>query len=248
MLNVVLVGSLYSRNVGYVSRAMANMGADRLILINCKCDYNLEAREGAAGAQNHLLTATRYKSWSEFFANEKAGVRFAFSARQKKETDTLSFESRLTTMLKENAGGDSEKSGIYYLIFGPEDHGLSNEDLEFANYICNLPIFGAFKSLNLSHAVLIALYIFQTTISSASRAGSGLSEKAEGQSRDELFYFPQEAIREWLTTLGFKIGDRRIDAYKILKRILLSSRSTQKELRVLEAIVQQTVRKLKGDK
>ncbi len=220
------------------------MGANRLILIDCKCDYDLNAREGAAGAQTHLLTATRYTSWSEFFAQEKDGIRIAFSARQKKETDTLSFEGRLIELQT-----DERNIGTpYYLIFGPEDHGLSNADVEFAHYICALPIYGPFKSLNLSHAVLVALYIFQSTQlrldSEVSDVGS--TAVAGPTHSDDRFFFPSEAIQNWLTTLGFEIGDRRTDAYKIMKRILLSNRATPKELRVLEAIVQQTVRKLKN--
>lgn len=239
----MLVGSLYSRNVGYVSRAMANMGASRLILIDCKCDYDLNAREGAAGAQTHLLTATRYTSWSEFFSQEKDGIRIAFSARQKKETDGLTFEQRLLELQKD----ERYSATSFYLIFGPEDHGLSNADVEFAHYICSLPIYGPFKSLNLSHAVLVALYIFQSTLS---RAGHVIADANDTHARipsgpDDRFFYPSEAIHEWLTTLGFEIGERRTDAYKILKRILLSNRATPKELRVLEAIVQQTVRKLK---
>ena len=51
-IDVVLVRTEYASNVGATARAMANMGADRLILIDPQCDVDLKAREAAAGAQN----------------------------------------------------------------------------------------------------------------------------------------------------------------------------------------------------
>ncbi len=231
-IHVVLVRPHYSRNVGSVSRAMANMGAQKLILIQPECEINLEARQGAAGAQTHLLEHTSYSSWKDFFDNEPEGLRIAFSAQHKKETDTLSLEDRVKHLRSE---GFLPRLPLY-LFFGPEDHGLSNEDVAFANFICRLPIYGPFTSLNLSHAVLLALYICRTWLHSAPTVSA--------EPPSETFHFPESAIQGWLQTLGFEIGDRRTDVYKVLKRILLRNLASDKELRILEAIVNQTLRKL----
>src|SRR5690606_8493203 len=120
-----------------------------------------------------------------------------------------------------------------YLIFSPEDRGLSNEDLDFANFIVSLPTYGSFSSLNISHAVMLALYLAQTHLQIADE---------QTENHHENFQFPEEPLREWLHTLGFQTGERRTDAFKVLKRILLSNVPTAKELRILEAIVNQTVR------
>jgi tRNA/rRNA methyltransferase len=243
-IHVVLVKPLYSRNVGYVSRVMANMGAAKLILVDSQCEYNLEARQGAAGAQTHLVEATHYKTVDDFLKNEPEGLRVAFSARTKKETDTLPTTSRARMVLT-----DAQRlQQPIYLLFGSEDHGLTKEDLEYAHYILELPIFGPFKSINLSHATLLALYIFQNEI----RAVEKPSHETENFIRNEIskpestgFVFPKLALKEWLETLGFETGDRRTDALQVLQRILLKNLASNKELRVLEAIVNQTVRKLK---
>lgn len=237
-LNVVLVRPLYSRNVGYVSRVMANMGANRLFIIDSKCDYDLEARQGAAGAQTHIMQATHYQKVDEFLTVEPEGLRVAFCGRSKKETDSLPFNSRALAIAKQLR----QMPQPLYLFFGPEDHGLENEDLEYAHFICALPTYGEFVSLNLSHAVMLAMYVLREaevslgktsleTVTTAPRTG---------------FDFPKLALNEWLNTLGFETGDRRTDAYKVLKRILLNNQANAKELRILEAIVNQTVRKLGG--
>ena len=53
-INVVLVRSLYDRNIGSSSRAMANMGAHRLILVNPQCEITYEAQLAAATGQEAL--------------------------------------------------------------------------------------------------------------------------------------------------------------------------------------------------
>lgn len=237
IVHVVLVRPLYSRNVGSVSRVMGNMGAQRLILIDAQCEIDYEARQGAAGAQTHLMEITQYKSWEHFFENEQHGVRIAFCAREKIESDTLTYEERILE-IKNN----SDLSGLpIYLIFGPEDHGLSNDDVRLANFICALPTYGSFISLNLSHAVLLALYILKAEYNNTPIQKNDLSVEEPAA---EKFFFPEEVLQTWLQSLGFQFGDRRTDAYKVLKRILLKNISSPKELRILEAILFQTVRKL----
>ena len=238
LIQVVLVGSLYSRNVGSVSRAMANTGAGRLILINPKCEINLEARQGAAGAQTRLLESTVYSNWNDFFSNEPDGCRIAFSARRNTAKDSLSLEERILALYAMSESPTSP-DGPLYLIFGPEDSGLNNNDVEFANYICELPVFGEFKSYNLSHAVLLACFIVQSVLNKKS------IKIQHSQSTQEKFFYPKESIMTWLETLGFEIGDRRSDAYKVLKKLFLTSASTAKDFRVLEAVINQTIRKLK---
>ncbi len=254
-LNVVLVGTLYSRNLGSCSRVMANMGGARLITIDAKCEYNLEARQGAAGAQTHLVTRTTYNNWQEFFSEEKEGVRIAFSAISKYETDENSLEKRAQEIikhLKENSTASPDTP--IYLIFGPEDNGLSQSDIEWANFICQLPTHGNYPSLNLSHAVLLALYIFNNEVKisftdkSQQLNEAGATTIPEKSAPEQLFHFPEHALKDWLTALGFEIGHRRKDVYKTLKRILLSNMATARELRVFEAIIFQTIRKLNDNK
>jgi tRNA/rRNA methyltransferase len=244
-LHIVLVRTIYSRNIGSVSRVMANMGADRLILIDPKCDIDLEARQGAAGAQTHLLEHSHYPSWDEFFKNEDEGLLIAFCARKKKEMDLLPIEERMVEIAKDVS---NEKKPIY-LIFGPEDHGLEKIDTHHAHFICTLPIFGPFNSLNISHAVLLALYIAKKTLPNLNAvqpfAVSHANEDKNVGVKSDKFHFPDEPIQNWLTLLGFEIGGRRTDAYQILNRLLLRNIPTAKEMHILESVIIQTVRKLK---
>lgn len=240
-IHVVLVRPHYSRNVGSVSRVMANLGASQLFIIDAKCEMNLEARQGAAGAQSHLMEATHYKTLAEFYANEREGIQIAFSGIKKKETDSTELGDKITHLIKSNAFSGRP----LYLIFGQEDHGLEKEDLKFVNFIFQLPIYGPFFSYNLSHAVLLALYICKTSLKNITPDDRTMPT-ADEPTKPEPFYFPDETIGQWLTELGFTIGDRRTDAYQVIKRLILGAAATAKELRILEAVIHQTVRKLKN--
>ena len=74
---------------------------------------------------------------------------------------------------------------------------------------------------------------------------AGEIEKERRRARRAPRYFPEETLKSWLETLGFELGDRRANALRTLNRVLLENEPTPEELRVLEAIVRQTVRKLR---
>lgn len=240
-IDVVLVRPKYGFNVGSVSRVMANLAAHRLILIDPLCELDHEARKGAAGAQKRLFEATRYSSWNDFFKNEEEGVRLAFCGKTTKQMEHKNFYNS-TDEIAEKIKSSSYQT--IQLIFGTEDDGLSESDLEYANLILTLPTADEFRSLNLSHAVLLAIHILQMrVVNKLERTGSSSVATEAGGAR---FEFPDQVLREWLETLGFDIESRDTSAYTVLKRVLLGRMASSKELRVLSAIVQQTVRKLKG--
>jgi tRNA/rRNA methyltransferase len=259
-IHCILVRSMHSRNVGSCSRAMANGGADRLILIDPKCEIvNLDSRQGAAGAQRRLMEATVYKSWKDFYESEPDGIRVAFSARDKKETDWLSFQDRSDNILEEymkpqqNSDGQQPVRPLYF-VFGPEDHGLENDDFLYIHHICQLPTNGDYPSFNLSHAVLSALLLFHecarrknVQIKTESNSPKPLTDSSAAtvhMDAADKFVFPEKALKNWLNEIGFTLGDRRVDVYTVMRRMLLNNRATQKELRILEAVVFQTIRKL----
>jgi len=65
-VRIVLVRTIYERNIGATSRAMSNMGMDKLILIEPQCDITFEAQQTAATGQTGLQNRTTYKSWEDF--------------------------------------------------------------------------------------------------------------------------------------------------------------------------------------
>ncbi len=237
-LHVVLVRGEHSANIGAVARAMANMGAQRLILIDPRCKVDSKARANAAGAQEQLNRVTVYKDWSEFYASEGDGIRIALSRRagQKRRVTPLKSELRKLTP----AGCEH-----LYLIFGPESDGLNADDLGLVNFTCHLPVYGEFASLNLAQAVMLSLFIVREEWSGTEHA---VPRQLTGDIAQAAkpFYFPDQQIKEWLEAMGFDVGARKASAYLTLRRLFLQNQPTHHELHVLEAILRQNIRKLKA--
>lgn len=214
---------------------MANLGAKRLILIDPRCAVDESAHQMAAGAQAPLKEVRVYSSWQEFYANEGEGLRIALTRRGGKRRRVDPFAEKLTECLQ-----TSPPANIY-LIFGPEKSGLDAEDLAFANWACHLPVYGEFASYNLAQAVLLTLFIARQQIPT-SGAPPTTAPAAEPV---QPFYFPDQLLRDWLSAMGFDIRARRASAYLTLRRLFLQNRPSRHEIQVLEAVLQQNVRKLR---
>lgn len=233
-LNTVLVGTQYSSNVGMCARAVANMSGDKLILVNPQCEINSHARQGAAGAQEHLQKILTYKDWNTFYHQHGQGVRIALTRRPGKSRKLIPLKELLCDLQQRLTQMPPQPM---FLFFGPEDNGLSNEDLEWVHHCAQLPTFGSFHSLNLSQAVLLALYIVQENLGS-------LVSHIEDTLNSEKFYFPETTIREWLDAMGFPSEDRQSSAYLTLRRLFMHNYPTAQELHVIESVLQQSIRKM----
>lgn len=236
-LNVVLVRTMYPSNIGSSARALANMGGKRLILVNPKCELaSSKAKQGAAGAQETLRETISYPDWNSFYAAEGTGLRIAMTRRGGKKRTLFPIREALK---KYRARNPKTQPPIYF-YFGPEDDGLDSDDIAFANMCCNLPTFGEFASLNLSQAVLLTLFIAQdyfSSVKSAPRVGPKLA-------KSKPLFFPDQTIKDWLEAIGFSLKARRASAYLTFRKLLLQNQPTETELHVIEAILQQNIRKL----
>lgn len=243
-VRIVLVRTIYERNIGSTSRAMSNMGFDQLILVDPQCELTFEAQQAAATGQTGLQNRKTYKDWNEFQMQEPESIKICFTARDGKGRQVRDLDEILQD-IREKAPQFQIKSEVPYvvhLIFGPEDWGLSAEDLEMANFCACLPTYGENWSLNLAQATLLAMF-------SLRKAWGGQRTPLEGQ---DLRRAPQgieginpdQTLRKWLTEMGFDLSKKRINVYTVLRRMLLQNTPTKKELVILETVLQQSIRKL----
>src|SRR5437868_4282823 len=138
-VRIVLVRTIYERNIGATSRAMSNMGFDNLILVDPQCEITYEAQQTAATGQTGLQNRTTYKSWAEFLEKEPESIKICFTARDGKGRQVRDIDEVLADIKEKSPqfNTDPEETSTPYtihLVFGPEDWGLSGEDLEIANF------------------------------------------------------------------------------------------------------------------
>lgn len=242
---VVLHRTIYARNIGMCARAMANMDLTRLVLISPRCDHlSIEGKQGAAHAQTILREAIVYDSHHDFLMSEGEGIRLALSGKDGRLKRPDVFNHILDRFVADQEHPFHRESTPIYLLFGPEDDGLSSEEMELAHHVCRLPTFGEITSLNLSHAVLLTAYLTRDALETLPRERSS-QPSAPREAAMTPLYYPSETIKRWLEALGFDLSAPRVTIEKTLNRILLSHCPTRDELRVLDTVLQQTVRKLK---
>jgi TrmH family RNA methyltransferase len=230
-IHVVLNRPIYPRNVGMCARAIANMGVDNLVIIAPRANLSSEdAKQGAANAQKVLSSARVYASLDQFYAEEGEGIRIALSGRIGGTLQAARLDDHLESVTQDKP---------LYLFFGPEDDGLANEETRLCHYVCRLPTFGSITSLNLSHAVLLTLYMVQA------KRGVGEAEEGASETLPAPAYYPTDSIRRWLEALGFDLSAPKVSIEKTLNRIFLGNIPSSEDLRILDSVLHQTVRKLR---
>ncbi len=245
-VRIVLVRTIYERNIGATSRAMSNMGCDKLILIAPACDITYEAQQTAATGQTGLQNRVTYSSWNEFLEKEPESIKICFTARDGKGRQVRDIDEVLNDIADHAPQFQlqSEIPYVVHLVFGPEDWGLSAEDLEHANFCACLPTFGENWSLNLAQATLLAMYSLRLQWGGERTRLDGGKARRAPQGIEGIN--PDATLKIWLEEMGFDLTrQRKINVYTVLRRMLLQNTPTKKELVILETVLQQSIRKLR---
>lgn len=154
-VRIVLVSPAGPLNVGSVARVMKNFGLSQLVLVDPQCDpLGEEAMQMAVHAKDVLAGAQRVRTIPEALMGCYRAI--ATTARQRGFNAPLDLpETALPSLLW---GVDVEKTADTALIFGPEDRGLSNEELTYAQQFVKVPTDEGYSALNLAQAVAICCY------------------------------------------------------------------------------------------
>ncbi|MBU4374441.1 MAG: RNA methyltransferase [Euryarchaeota archaeon] len=150
---VVLVEPLYSGNVGSVARVMKNFGKSELVLLN-PCELDMSARLMSVHAYDIIENARIEFSFKDALSGSNINVGMT-GLHGKTDNKHFRMPAYNPRQLKDKLAG---KGGVVSLLFGREDAGLSNDELEMCDIIVNIPTSPEYPSMNLSHAVAVVLY------------------------------------------------------------------------------------------
>lgn len=138
-------------NIAGVVRAMKNMGLRRLRLVQ-PAEYSPYEIEGIAHRSADVLASTSlHATLDEALADAIYVV--GTSARPREAGAPPAAPRELAPELLARA-----QQGPLALLFGPEDNGLTNADLDRCHRLLCLPTDPAYPSLNLAQAVLLVAY------------------------------------------------------------------------------------------
>ena len=155
VFRIVLVEPYYAGNIGSVARLMKNFGIHELYLVNPRV-YHLseEALRWSVHAKDVLESAVVVSSLEEALKDVAVSVATTAKPQEKVVRRTPVPPEKMAEALEPYWNSKE----VAALIFGREPHGLSNEELDMADFTVTIPTSPVYPSMNLSHAVSILLY------------------------------------------------------------------------------------------
>ena len=233
----ILVEPKEPGNVGASARAIKNMGFRNLCLVNPPSLISGEARWFARNAHDIMDSAEIYTTIKDAISDKSIVVGASRRTGRKRGIFVPAEQGarRLPAIAATN------KTAI---LFGREDRGLYNEEIEECGFLMTIPSSKKQPSLNLAHAVLIIAY-----------------ELSNAGHRTEITPFPGlishkelsplfERIEKTLTELGYirqSDKDLRKKIIQNLKHFIGRSGLTAWELKMFHGICSRIEKKLIGD-
>ena len=191
---IILVRPQLSENIGLVARAMDNCGLENLILINPRKRWpNEEAIKASANSKNIIKKSKIYYSIEEALIN----FHFVIAMSARKRFLQKPYQNNLTKLFEQFP--NTKKTAI---LFGPENSGLSNEDLKLADLIFNINTSKSNSSLNLSHAVMLISYAWRDFfVLSKKKASDNKLNNKKALKKD--FYYFMDFLKKELEEVKF---------------------------------------------
>ena len=151
-IDIVLVETSHPGNIGSVARAMKTMGLKNLILVNPKDFPSKEALKLSGNAQDVVDQAIIVSTLDEAIA--KSLNVYATSARTRTISWPIITAEDAGIEINENVRQNSKTS----IIFGREDRGLTNDELQKANKHILIPSSDEYPVLNIAMSVQVIAY------------------------------------------------------------------------------------------
>ena len=152
-IEFILVEPSHSGNIGACARAIKNMGFEKLAIVKPRKTITEEAFHRAKSAKDILENAVIYDSFDQ--AIEEKNLILATSARERTIPWPTFYIDEISEEIKGELKSEKTKSAI---IFGREDNGLSNEELQKCHIHLVIPTSDEYSSLNLSHALQLVAF------------------------------------------------------------------------------------------
>ena len=214
-----------SENIGACARAMKNFNFSKLIVINPKPIFpNDKILATSVGAKDIITQSKKYDTLEQ--ALGKIDIVIATSARfRNKNIKHINLKDLEKINFKKKIG----------FLFGSEASGLSNEEISYANYALQIPTNPDFKSLNLSHSlIIIAQYV--ANIIKLKNVTNKKSKKVKSASKKEIQSMLRLCIQNLDEINFFRPNEKRPKMLENLRNIFYKMDLSDKETRILSGV------------
>ena len=214
-----------SENIGACARAIKNFNFKKLVLINPKPIFpNDKILATSVGAKDIIDQSKKYNNLEN--ALEKIDILIATSARfRNKNIKHINLEDLKKINFKKRVG----------FLFGSEASGLSNDEVSYANYTLQIPTNPDFKSLNLSHSlIIIAQYV--ASLIKLKNIPFKKSKKVKSASKKEIQSMLSLCIKNLDEINFFRPKEKRPKMLENLRNIFYKMDLSDKETRILSGV------------
>ena len=221
-----------SENIGACARAIKNFNFKKLILINPKPIFpNDKILATSVGAKDIIKKSKNYDNLEK--AISKIDIVIATSARfRNKNVKHINLDDLKKINYKKKIG----------FLFGSEASGLSNDEISYANYTLQIPTNPDFKSLNLSHSlIIIAQYV--ASLIKFKKAPFKKSKKIKPASKKEIQLMLSLCIKKLDEINFFRPKEKRPKMLENLRNIFYKMDLSDKETRILSGVFASLVTK-----
>lgn len=228
-IKIVLVETSHPGNIGAVARAMKNMAMTNLCLVKPKIFPSAEATARASGADDILAAAQIVQTLPEAIAD--CQLILGTSARCR----TISWPELTPRQCAEKVILHEPDNKVA-ILFGRENSGLKNHELDLCHYLLRIPCNGAYSSLNIAAAVQVICYELFVTADIPNDiivGDKGECPLATGEQLESFYSHLHQA----LVDIGFMHPDKSKSIMRRLRRIYNRIQLDTKELDILRGIL-----------
>ena len=214
-----------SENIGACARGMKNFNFQKLIVVDPKPIFpNDKILATSVGAKNIINKTKSYENLEKSLKN--IDIVIATSARfRNKNIKHIQLEDLKKINYKKKVA----------FLFGSEASGLSNNEISYANYTLQIPTNPDFKSLNLSHSlIIIAQYV--SSIISSKVSSFNKSNKVKSASKKEIVAMANLCIQNLEEINFFKSKEKKPIMLENLRNIFYRMELSTKETRILSGV------------
>ncbi len=214
-----------SENIGACARALKNFNFKKLVVINPKPLFpNDKIIATSVGAKNIINNTKIYENIESSI--KKVDILIATTSRlRNKNIKNISLNNL-------NKIDFSKKIAF---LFGSEASGLSNKEISFANCIMHIPSNPHFKSLNLSHSVIIVAQVL-FNLFKIKKLKNSKSKKITIASKKDIQSLSNLCIKHLENINFFKPLEKKPIMLENLRSIFYKMELSQKEIRILSSV------------
>jgi len=232
-VRIVLVGTTHPGNIGAAARAMKTMAQNNLYLVNPKEFPSAEATARATGADDILANAKIFPDLKSAISDCELVITTSARVR------SIPWPMVSPHECAQKIAGLGE--GNTAIVFGRENSGLSNDEMELCNMVLQIPTNTDYCSLNLGSAVQVICYELLLKARENIVSNEISNDSLVNQEKMEMLY---THLEQCMIDIGFHDATNPRKLMHRLRRLFNRAQLEESEWKILRGFLTKVQEKL----